>query len=76
MPTGPGRSLPLPAFELLRPAQGHRYLVYTRWRSQQDFESWMRSTYFQEGHKQHHGGPVSSRSEVWTFQVLEGEYAR
>ena len=64
------------AFELLRPADGSRYLVYTRWRAREDFEAWMKSTYFSEGHRQHsEQGPVSSDSEVWQFEVLQGEYA-
>ena len=64
------------AFELLRPAEGDRYLVYTRWRSQEDFDAWRESTYFQEGHKQHQSqGPVSTESEVWLLEVLESEYA-
>ncbi|MGZ4241582.1 MAG: antibiotic biosynthesis monooxygenase family protein [Actinomycetota bacterium] len=64
------------AFELLRPAEGGRYLVYTRWRAQEDFDAWMRSTYFSEGHRQHsQEGPVSTESEVWSFEVLQGEYA-
>ena len=64
------------AFELLRPAQGGRYLVYTRWRSQGDFEAWMQSAQFSEGHRQHaERGPVSGESEVWSFEVLESEYA-
>jgi heme-degrading monooxygenase HmoA len=63
------------AFELLRPAEGSRYLVYTRWASQDDFQAWMKSTYFSEGHKQHsQQGPVSTESEVWSFEVLQGEY--
>jgi len=64
------------AFELLRPAEGTRYLVYTRWRTQGDFETWMKSQYFSEGHRQHQAsGPVSTASEVWTFDVLQSEYA-
>jgi heme-degrading monooxygenase HmoA len=64
------------AFELLRPTEGGRYLVYTRWRSQEDFDAWRKSTYFQEGHRQHHGeGPLSTESEVWVLEVLESEYA-
>lgn len=65
------------AFELLRPDEGDRYLVYTRWRGREDFEAWMRSTYFAEGHRQHQEqGPVSSVSEVWTFDVLQRESPR
>lgn len=65
------------AFELLRPDASDRYLVYTRWRTREDFEAWMRSRYFAEGHAQHEQrGPVSTRSEVWTFEVLQAEYER
>jgi heme oxygenase (mycobilin-producing) len=65
------------AFELLRPAEGERYLVYTRWESRDAFEQWMQSAQFSEGHRQHRGedGPVSRESEVWSFEVLESEYA-
>ncbi len=31
------------AFELMRPLEGGRYLVYTRWASREAFEAWMRS---------------------------------
>jgi len=64
------------AFELLRPTEGSKYLVYTRWRTREDFDAWMKSTYFSEGHRQHsQQGPVSTESEVWQFEVLQGEYA-
>jgi heme-degrading monooxygenase HmoA len=40
-------------FELLRPVGGmDRYLVYTRWRSEQDFQRWSESQDFQRGHAQ------------------------
>jgi heme-degrading monooxygenase HmoA len=40
-------------FELLRPVDGtDRYLVYTRWRSEEDFERWQNSRAFQAGHAQ------------------------
>ncbi|MBP2703303.1 antibiotic biosynthesis monooxygenase [Microbispora sp. RL4-1S] len=40
-------------FELLRPVEGtDRYLVYTRWRSEEDFQRWQRSQAFQAGHAQ------------------------
>jgi heme-degrading monooxygenase HmoA len=64
------------AFELLKPADGSdRYLVYTRWASKDDFEAWMKSPDFMSGHRQHAGGPVGTASEVWLFDLLEGEYA-
>ncbi|WP_440101591.1 antibiotic biosynthesis monooxygenase family protein [Streptosporangium sp. H16] len=40
-------------FELLRPVDGtDRYLVYTRWRSEEDFRRWTESQAFQRGHAQ------------------------
>lgn len=40
-------------FELLRPVEGtDRYLVYTRWRSEEDFRRWHESLAFQRGHEQ------------------------
>jgi heme-degrading monooxygenase HmoA len=38
-------------FELLRPVEGtDTYLVYTRWRSKEDFENWTASQAFARGH--------------------------
>lgn len=38
-------------FELLRPVDGtDNYLVYTRWRSEADFEAWQSSQAFSAGH--------------------------
>lgn len=38
-------------FELLRPVDGtDRYLVYTRWRSEEDFQRWTESRSFRQGH--------------------------
>jgi heme-degrading monooxygenase HmoA len=63
------------AFELLRPASGGRYLVYTRWATREDFEAWMASSRFTAGHRRHaESGPVSRESEVWDFDVLQSEY--
>jgi heme-degrading monooxygenase HmoA len=40
-------------FELLRPVEGtDTYLVYTRWRSEEDFQAWQSSQAFGEGHRQ------------------------
>ena len=61
------------AFELLRPNDGRDIcLVLTRWRSEEDFQAWMKSDDFGAGHSQHRaGGPVGVASEVWSFDVLE-----
>jgi heme-degrading monooxygenase HmoA len=75
-------------FELLRPVDGtDRYLVYTRWRSDEDFKAWMEGQAFQRGHarsmkdsqeaesgkapNQGHGGPAASGSEQWAFEIIE-----
>ena len=64
------------AFELMRPLEGGRYLVYTRWASKEAFEGWMRSGQFSDAHARHaERSPLSAESEVWRYEVLEGEYA-
>jgi heme-degrading monooxygenase HmoA len=64
-------------FELLRPSDAKdTFLVYTRWRSEEDFQAWMQSAAFQHGHKQHNGeGPVSTHAELWQFDVVQHEDA-
>ena len=63
------------AFELLRPNDDREVcLVITRWRSEEDFQAWMKSADFSAGHAQHRtDGPVGTASEVWSFDVLELE---
>jgi heme-degrading monooxygenase HmoA len=65
------------AFELLKPADDQtRYIVYTRWASKDDFEAWLHSPAFAEGHRQHsQHGPVAPTSELWSFEVLQSEYS-
>jgi heme-degrading monooxygenase HmoA len=65
------------AFELLRPSDDRDvFLVYTRWRSQEDFDAWVASPAFAHGHKGHSSqGPVSSHSELWAFDVVQHEEA-
>jgi heme-degrading monooxygenase HmoA len=63
------------AFELMRPLEGGRYLVYTRWASAEAFEGWMKSGQFSSAHSRHaERGPLAAESEVWRFEVLESEY--
>jgi heme-degrading monooxygenase HmoA len=64
-------------FELLRPSDGRDvFLVYTRWRSEEDFIAWVSSAAFQHGHKAHSGsGPVGTASELWSFDVIQQEGA-
>lgn len=68
-------------FELLRPVDGtDRYLVYTRWRSEEDYQRWTQSEAFQAGHAQtaeqgaghgHGHGPAAVAAELWSFEVVE-----
>ena len=61
------------AFELLRPNDDRdRCLVITRWRSEEDFQAWVKSADFAAGHGQHRErGPVGTDSEIWSFDLLE-----
>ena len=64
-------------FELLRPTDGtDRYLVYTRWRSEEDFRAWQSSRAFSAGHaraaRDRDGeSPASTAGEVWQFEVIQ-----
>jgi heme-degrading monooxygenase HmoA len=64
-------------FELLRPVEGtDRYLVYTRWRSEDDFAAWTSSQSFDRGHAQASGRPAAEQraatgSEIWSFDVVQ-----
>ncbi|MFC7928783.1 antibiotic biosynthesis monooxygenase family protein [Streptomyces cinereoruber] len=64
-------------FELLRPLEGtDQYLVYTRWRSEEDFRNWMDGSM----RAAHQGGgegggerpkPAASGSTLWSFEVVQ-----
>ena len=64
-------------FELLRPVEGTSdYLVYTRWRSEDDFRAWRDSQAFGQGHAQASGRPEGQRpaasgSTIWAFEVVQ-----
>ncbi|MFF5715431.1 antibiotic biosynthesis monooxygenase family protein [Streptomyces buecherae] len=67
-------------FELLRPVEGtDQYLVYTRWRSEEDFAAWMESTMKagQAGQASHGGEggerpkPASTGATLWSFEVVQ-----
>ena len=68
------------AFELLRPNDDRDVcLVYTRWRSEDDFQTWQQGQAFQRGHAQagaaqghgHGQGPAASGSQLWSFEVVQ-----
>lgn len=64
-------------FELLRPVAGTGdYLVYTRWRSREDFEAWTASQAFDRGHAAASARPEGERpaatgSTIWAFEVAQ-----
>ncbi|MEV7530358.1 antibiotic biosynthesis monooxygenase family protein [Streptomyces hydrogenans] len=68
-------------FELLRPLEGtDQYLVYTRWRSEEDFQNWMNGS-MKAAHQGTAGGeggeggerpkPAASGSTLWSFEVVQ-----
>jgi heme-degrading monooxygenase HmoA len=63
------------AFELLRPSDGRDvFLVYTRWRSEDDFNAWVSSPAFTHGHRSHSSeGPAGTASELWSYEVIQQE---
>jgi heme-degrading monooxygenase HmoA len=65
-------------FELLKPTDGRTtWLVVTRWRDEEAFQAWVSSPAFAHGHQgadrpAAHGGPVSTHSELWAYEVVLG----
>ena len=61
------------SFELLRPVKGEdRYFVYTRWRSEEDFQRWINSEEFSKGHaRREKDGPVATHATLLSFEVVE-----
>jgi heme-degrading monooxygenase HmoA len=58
-------------FELLRPVEGtDNYLVYTRWRSEEDFQAWMSGS-MQAAHRGGGQRPAATDSSVWSFEVAQ-----
>ncbi|KUJ37269.1 antibiotic biosynthesis monooxygenase [Streptomyces albus subsp. albus] len=63
-------------FELLRPVEGtDQYLVYTRWRSEEDFQAWMngpmRAAHQGGGQQGGQQRPAASGSTLWSFEVVQ-----
>ncbi|MFF7447471.1 MULTISPECIES: antibiotic biosynthesis monooxygenase [unclassified Streptomyces] len=63
-------------FELLRPVEGtDTYLVYTRWRSEADFEKWRADMGASHGTGGQGGGeqarPAATGATLWSFEVVQ-----
>jgi heme-degrading monooxygenase HmoA len=52
-----------------------RYFVYTKWASEEDFQNWVNSPAFQQGHAGASGGghqaPVATGSALLSFEVVD-----
>jgi len=67
-------------FELLKPTDDRtQWLVLTRWRDQESFDGWVGSQSFADGHRsavERAGGeapkPVSTHSEIWSYETAGG----
>jgi heme-degrading monooxygenase HmoA len=65
-------------FELLKPTDDRTvWLVMTRWRDEDSFQTWVNGQSFQHGHAgadrpTPQGGPVSVSSELWSYEVAGG----
>ena len=71
-------------FELLKPTDDReQWLVITRWRDEASFQAWLSSPSFAHGHRsaQERAGdeapkPVSTHSELWSYEVAGGSEPR
>ena len=67
-------------FELLKPTDDRtQWLVLTRWRDEESFQAWVSSRAFADGRRsasERAGGeapkPVSTHSEIWSYEVAGG----
>ena len=57
-------------FELLRPADGTTWYVYTRWVSEEAFMAWVQSPAFARGHAETADQPVAHGAELLSFDVV------
>ena len=58
------------SFELLRPADGDTWFVYTRWASEADFLGWVNSPAFARGHAEAGDRPVAHGAELLAFDIV------
>lgn len=66
-------------FELLRPTDDRTtWLVVTRWRDDESFHAWTRSSQFRDGHREALGAaqdapaPLPITAELWSYEVEVG----
>ncbi len=64
------------AFRLLKPKKGNTYVVFTQWKSVQDFENWKNSDQFKQSHKGQSTKPpayFADRPFLTTYHMLSDE---
>ena len=59
-------------FEFWKEPENHRYLVVTRWQSEQDFHQWRQSESFRRAHRDT-SSSEGGTSELGIYQVLRCE---
>ncbi len=60
--------------EILKPVDGDTYVVMTHWEKKEDFEAWVGSSEYKEGHQRvkdfTENGKLALTSEVEIFEVM------
>ena len=56
--------------QVLRPAEGHTYVVLTRWKSREAFEQWTQSQAFISAHRKQSPGLAESRAVLEIYEVF------
>ncbi|HEX8888775.1 MAG TPA: antibiotic biosynthesis monooxygenase [Pyrinomonadaceae bacterium] len=56
--------------QVLRPAEGHTYIVLTRWKSREDFENWTHSEAFIAAHRKQSPGLAETRPVLEMYEVF------
>ena len=56
--------------QVLRPTEGRTYIVLTRWKSREDFESWTRSEAFIAAHRKQSPGLAETRPALEMNEVF------
>ena len=56
--------------QVLRPVEGRAYIVLTRWKSREDFDSWTRSEAFIAAHRKQSPGLAETRPVLEMYEVF------
>ena len=56
--------------QVLRPAEGHTYVVMTRWKTREDFQKWTQSEVFVKAHRKQTPGLAESRPTLEIYEVF------